>query len=537
MTIIEYNKIKMLDYFGYVAYLLKKYGPVKDNYFRTDDCNSVTPNGTGLHRHHIFENIIANLQDPEIAKLYDFKYQLAEHLVYCNKFEHILLHILIAEETVIAELGRNGAMKLLEFAPEIDPVLKAEFLARLGRTGTLLKHNIDLYNEVKLEMATNNKALCTLATGGGKSTTVLQYLVDTNDNALVLGPKNAITDDWASRRKCYPQISDVMTYQTLMGKTEDEAVNYVLTNNIEVLIADEAHHLKADGAWTRNIKAILARTTCKLLGITAESKRTDRQRVADILFNGRECKGMTTAELLKSGVFHPISYVSTLLVNKDSTVKLDPACAYLQRDLDLALNTPSVSAMLRKYRPDYTKVKGIVFIPRGDGSGENFKEAREILQATYGPSVPIWEINCKLGAKKIKQIRDEFEKADYGFIISIDMLGEGIHPNGINTEIILRNSKSPLVVNQQIGRLARIKHDGEADPGCMLFDVVNIVKTIDFRDIRPLEETGLGEAFKETSKSVAVIYDDQCERLYKVLERSNAFKAEKLFPDFEVISF
>jgi superfamily II DNA or RNA helicase len=216
---------------------------------------------------------------------------------------------------------------------------------------------------------------------------------------------------------------------------------------------------------------------------------------------------------------------------------MDPKTAFLQRDLDLALNIDKAADIIKKYRPDYTKVKGIVFIPRGDGTGENFEQAKEILTNTYGPNVPIWEIKYQLGAKKCKEVKDKFEAADHGFIIAIDMLSEGVHFKGINCVIILRNAQSPLVVNQQIGRLTRIKHEYEQDPNCILFDLVNIIKTVDYRDlVNKVSRTTVGQAIKELAqKSAAVIYDDQCDRLYKVLEQSRTFTQVNLFDDVCVL--
>ena len=529
-TIQDYNEVKNLDYLQFINLRKQQGGTVALPYFRTPECNSKNPGaGDGRHRHHIYENLIPNLQSPEVAKVNDFKYQEADALVLLDPADHIFAHILIAEETVIAEVGRNGAQTLLDYYRDsLDPALVKVFEERLSKTGTLLKHNIDLYNSVKVSMDTDGHALCTLATGGGKTTTVLQYAVDTDARTLVLAPKRAITDDWDERKKHYPQVKEVMCYQSFQKENIQEFLD---KQEHDLIVLDEVHHLAKNAAWAQNVIKVMADPRYKVLGITAENKRSDNTRVADILFNGKVCKGMTTAEMLKSGIFWPISYVSTLLTVPQ--LKLDPKCAFLQRDLDLALNLDKASDIIKKYRPDYTKVKGIVFVPRGDGSGDNFKQAREILTTTYGPDVPIWEINYKLGVKKCKDIKDEFEKADHGFIIAIDMISEGVHFRGINCVIILRNAQSPLVVNQQIGRLTRIKHEYEQDPNCILFDLVNIIKTVDYRDIvNKVSRTDVGQAIRELAqKSSAVIYDDQCDRLYKVLERSHTFTQVNLFED------
>ena len=202
-TIQDYNEVKDLDYLQFINLRKQQGGTVDLPYFRTEDCNSKNPGSNdGRHRHHIYENLIPNLQDAEVAKVNDFKYQEADALVLLDPADHIFGHILIAEETVIAELGRNGAQKLLDiYEDSLDPELVKVFKERLAKTGTLLKHNIDLYNSVKVSMNTDGKALCTLATGGGKTTVALQYMVDTNARTLVLAPKRTITDDWDERKK------------------------------------------------------------------------------------------------------------------------------------------------------------------------------------------------------------------------------------------------------------------------------------------------------------------------------------------------
>lgn len=533
-TIQDYNEVKHLDYVQFINLRRQQGGSVDLPYFRTPDCNSKNlGSGDGRHRHHIYENLIPGLSNPEVAKVNDFKYQEADALVLLDPADHIFAHILIAEETVVAELGRNGAQTLLDhYRDSLDPALIKVFEERLSKTGTLLKHNIDLYNSVNYSMTTDGKTLCTLATGGGKSTVALQYMVDSNARTLVLAPKRTITEDWSDRRKRYPQVKEVMCYSSFQ---KIDIQQFLDKQEYDLIVLDEVHHLAKNGAWAKNVIEVMKDPRYKVLGITAENKRSDNTRVADILFAGKVCKGMTTAEMLKSGIFWPISYISTLLGVPQ--INLDPQCAFLQRDLDLALNIDRASNIIKKYKPNYKKVKGIVFIPRGDGSGDNFAQAKEILIETYGPNVPIWEINYKLGAKKCKDIKDEFEKADHGFIIAIDMISEGVHFKGINCVIILRNAQSPLVVNQQVGRLTRIKHDYEQDPECILFDLVNIIKTVDYRDlVNRVSKTDTGQAIKELSqKSGAVIYDDQCERLYEVLERSHTFTQVNLFEDVCVL--
>ena len=86
-----------------VNYLLEKYGPVPASYFTEDyksnwKINSRT--NEGLEIHHIDEDKYLYLSSVEQCKKQNvpFECHCANRLVYCNKIEHLLLHIRIAED-------------------------------------------------------------------------------------------------------------------------------------------------------------------------------------------------------------------------------------------------------------------------------------------------------------------------------------------------------------------------------------------------------------------------------------------------------
>ena len=85
-------------------YLKEKYGPVPENYFMDVNCTrKSTKNGRGnegLFVHHDYEYdpanpLVNNLSDPDIAKQFDYMYQHAENLTYCNYLEHLIIHVKI----------------------------------------------------------------------------------------------------------------------------------------------------------------------------------------------------------------------------------------------------------------------------------------------------------------------------------------------------------------------------------------------------------------------------------------------------------
>ncbi len=85
-------------------YLKEKYGPVSENYFMDVNCTrKSTKNGRGnegLFVHHDYEydpanSLVNNLSDPKVARQFDYMYQHAENLTYCNYLEHLIIHIKI----------------------------------------------------------------------------------------------------------------------------------------------------------------------------------------------------------------------------------------------------------------------------------------------------------------------------------------------------------------------------------------------------------------------------------------------------------
>lgn len=125
MDITEYEQIKDLKYHDYCDYLKKKYGPATCDYF-TKSFNKnpkVTRTSEGLVCHHICEDKAILLSTPEHAKRNTFEYQKAHNLVYCDYLEHLLLHILICEESVkdqnlIKAVGIGGVLEFI--VPELN---------------------------------------------------------------------------------------------------------------------------------------------------------------------------------------------------------------------------------------------------------------------------------------------------------------------------------------------------------------------------------------------------------------------------------
>lgn len=116
--------LKLLDgtYFDCVNVLILKYGEVKDDYYRersynrflNDEIKNISKGKysratEGLECHHINEYKCIDLSNKEAIRhfQYPFDLQKKENLVYCDIFEHLILHTLIIKETN-GEYGVGG---------------------------------------------------------------------------------------------------------------------------------------------------------------------------------------------------------------------------------------------------------------------------------------------------------------------------------------------------------------------------------------------------------------------------------------------
>ena len=104
MDTLEIKQQLGMSYRDQLKYLKQKYGPVPENYYLDINCTRkskvISRTADGLFVHHDYEYDPANplvndLSKKELAVQFDYMYQHAENLTYCNCLEHFILHIKI----------------------------------------------------------------------------------------------------------------------------------------------------------------------------------------------------------------------------------------------------------------------------------------------------------------------------------------------------------------------------------------------------------------------------------------------------------
>ena len=305
-------------------------------------------------------------------------------------------------------------------------------------TTTLLKHNTVPYIELELMLSRTGKAMYVAATGAGKTSVAVKYLEAHDLYALVVCPQISLCQQWNNTT----DRVETMTYQAF-AKNPD-------VSRFDCYIFDEAHHTGAS-KWGKAVKALMDSTTKPVIGLIADPKRyLDGGRdMGYELWDGNIVYGLDLNKAIEKKVLPGGIFVCALF---DAGAELEkyrnvPVTKTLKGRLDTCLeNCMSIQEILHRHMPE-GKRKGIVFAD----SIERVQEGVALIKAAY-PSEQIWFIHSMRPQKENIETLLAFNKAEHGFIVTVDMLNEGVHVPGVNTIIMLRRTSSPNIFMQQLGR-------------------------------------------------------------------------------------
>lgn len=565
MTLQEYQQIENYSYEEYCDYLINKYGAATEPYFTetywtktTNKPKQPVPTKArrtkeGLFLHHRQENHVASLSSPEIAAKHSYEMQSAENLVPCDYLEHLLLHIMICEDPQPLEgeyVGANGTLTWIlpalvsyfekkhiplewqlpcferiendkeTYEALIDRFIHSELiqencnvteeeLKNLVSDRLVFNHNEIVMEQLEDFLSRDTKALVDLGTGLGKTTTALQYAIDHNCNCLALCPQNIIKDGWKKAAMTLSQRIgkklDVMSYVAFADKCQT-----IDWSQYDLVICDEAHHCRG-AVWGKGVRYVIENKLVKVIGLTATPAD-----VADTIFGGNLCKGLSVVEGIEQGIIHPISYVGAYYDTTDVLKEVEEfGDQELLGQLNLALNnTPTLKHIIQSNMPTGPR-KSIIFTQ----SIEAMDQAIEILRDIY-PDGEYRKLHSKMSEQEIAENKKWFEETREGFLCAVNMISEGAHYRGVNTIFMFRRTKSELLFQQQVGRIITLsKFD---NPNAILFDLVNNANGVEVS--KPLKVSiGKRKQFLEQEKNFAeseqIIIKDYTTEIVEILNQ------------------
>ena len=321
----------------------------------------------------------------------------------------------------------------------------------------LYKHNKVTYEKAIEILDRTHRVAIIQATGTGKSFITMKLFQDyfIGYKKLYIVPKNSIADsiqmydEWDSKDVVFT------TYQNLLDCDEDQLLVYCKV--FDVILCDEFHHAGA-AKWSKSIN-IFAEHANYLIGLSATNIRyLDSQRdMAKELFGTNVVKGPDLREAIELGILPSFRYVSLLYDTREFLER----CERMVDSTDIESKSKiermrlsedgsyELGVRLRKYL-DPSNKKWVLFcssIDQMDGIEIDIKNWFNT------DNISIYKLHSKLSRNAaVKTLSDFSNQRDLSITVTVDMLNEGVHVDGVTGIIMLRKTKSAAVFLQQLGR-------------------------------------------------------------------------------------
>lgn len=388
---------------------------------------------------------------------------------------------------------------------------------------SLWEHNQKALDLVMNTFKYSDFAVVVQPMASGKSSVMLGLIraMPSFKRVVVVEPINTIEQGHRNSDLWDASLSDRISYITYssLGKLKDYSkarLHAMKLDHIDLLVLDEVHHLGAP-VWTQGFHTLRAlNPTCKVLGLTATPIRyldgaTD---VGKDFFEGNVIESLNLIEGIKTGVYANPVFVSSIydptstfqdIENKISVYKTTQSGRFslyaklnrMKQDWaqQEGLGT-TIEKYVNEYQPDSTSHKFIVFM-------EGIPELKRLM-----PTVASWFTSLVDSEQDIIQhylysdcgskdedVLAEFARVKPGkidLLFTVNKLNEGVHVPGISGVIMLRNTISPNLYYQQLGRALSTK-----DRRPLVFDFVNNIESIKMVKYMLIDEKEAGLEFKK----------------------------------------
>ncbi len=422
----------------------------------------------------------------------------------------------------------------------------------------LKPHNKETYGKLKDILQTNNKTCIIQPTGSGKSFLILKLIEDYaafGRDIIIIEPQKYIFEQLQKKMDKYGLRKDnvkFLTYSAL-GKLNDEKIQKY--QSPKLIIIDEMHRSGAK-TWEKGLLKMFDAfpNDCKYVGFSATPIRflDGKRNMAEELFNNCIANEIGLADAILSRILPLPRYIAGLYAydneinaitrkiensrnSDEEKAKLLEEVVIMKKNLD---KSKGVSAIFKKYI-DGNKGKYVAFCRNIN----HLKLMRSCLEQWFseaGISCNFYEVHCKNPGKD-KQFNAFMADDKLSVCLSVAMLSEGVH--GIDGVILLRDTISPNLYYQQIGRVFAV----DMDTVPIIFDLVancesimdcslknDLLNAIDKRDKNKVNEDSYvdgeqdsDEKYNSDDCNTKDITKDDIESFFvfdQVIDAVNAFK-------------
>lgn len=342
------------------------------------------------------------------------------------------------------------------------------------------------YQERVLEVIQSNpskRQLISMPTGTGKTVTFLSVAKEFGLKTLILVHREELIEQTYEKANLLnlseDQVSTITTNDKqeikhitiAMVQTLGRNLDQYLPDDVQMVIVDEAHHATAP-SYRKILEYFRVFEDQKwLLGFTATPLRGDNELLSSI-FDVHSFK-MTLSEATLNGYICPVRGLRI-----DMERKLDDIETF-QGDYDVnalekVMNCETVNQCIANKVLHLNYLPGIVFCT----SVNHAKEVAKCLRKVGKKAI---SISYKTSEKTKKRIFSLLKAGRIDFLTNATKLSEGFDFPAIQTVVLARPTRSPVLYKQMIGRGLR-KADGKHE--CIVMEFAgNDEKMIKWEDI------------------------------------------------------
>lgn len=310
----------------------------------------------------------------------------------------------------------------------------------------------------------SHSQLISMPTGTGKTITFLSLAKELGKKTLIIVHREELLKQTYDKAKfCGFKEEDISLVNSekkekmgLLNIAMVQSLNRNLEkydpSDIELMIIDEAHHATAPSYLNIFKHFKIYENQKHLFGFTATPLRGDKDHLGNI-FHSHSFK-MTLSEATQLGYIVPVHGIR---IEIDKSLKeIDTHQGdYDITQLDKIMNCESINELISEKCKNLKKTPSIVFCTSVDHAEQLSKKLREKKRKAIS-------ISYKTPKKTLERIFKRLKEGRIEFITNAVKLSEGFDHPPIQSIILARPTRSPVLYKQMIGRGLRNhkdKHD------------------------------------------------------------------------------
>lgn len=319
-------------------------------------------------------------------------------------------------------------------------------------TITLYPYQENVLNAI--ESDPSNSQLISMPTGTGKTITFLSAIKAKNKKCLILVHREELLSQTYEKALMLGFPIEEVSQITASNKPKANRLNIAMVqtlvrnlhrynpNEIEMVVIDEAHHATA-ASYGRILDYFKVRSDNKLLlGFTATPLRGDKDCLSSV-FQSHSFK-MTLSEATQLGYIVPVHGIRIEIDKQLSDIE-NVGQDYDLSKLDKVMNCKEINELIADKLKHTRQTPALIFCT----SVEHAKNIAKCLRDRGRKAI---SVSYKTSPRVLKTIYQWLAQKRIQFITNAVKLSEGFDHPPVQTVVIARPTRSPVLYKQMIGR-------------------------------------------------------------------------------------